>query len=249
MSAAPWSPLDRCLLYAKVSRSGKTPEEERIKLPMTRPAAPRLPSGLLLALLLAPQVASGHGGVVLEEDQCVLKMDFLLAHFTGYQPESRGSEEFCEDIPEVGESLFVLEYMHDFMKEMPVDFRIISDDTELGTFANWDDVHALGDLTPRTVFYQPPRKQADGVLTASHRFDQAGGYIGIVTASHPTQEKIYNAVFFFRVGGPDLGYLPLFVGLIILVQLIYWGATGTLQRFLRRYLPNRRNYGEAAAAG
>ena len=78
---------------------------------------------------------------------------------------------------------------------------------------------------------------------------RAGGYIGIVTASHPTQEKIYNAVFFFRVGGPDLGYLPLFVGLIILVQLIYWGATGTLQRFLRRYLPNRRNYGEAAAAG
>ena len=186
--------------------------------------------------------------MVLEEDQCILKMGFLLAHFTVYQPEDRGSEEFCEDVPEVGDSVFVLEYMHDFMKEMPVDFRIIADATELGTFANWDDVRALGDLAPSTVFYQPPQKQADGVLTASHRFDRAGGYIGIVTATHPTQDKTYNAVFFFRVGGPDLGYLPLFLGLIIVVQLIYWGATGTLQRFLRRHRPPPRNDGDKAAA-
>ena len=204
---------------------------------------------VLLALLLAPHYAWGHGGVVLEEDQCVLKMGFLLAHFTVYQPQDRGSEEFCEDVPEIGDSVFVLDYMHDFMKEMPVDFRIITDATELGTFANWDDVRALGDLTASTVFYQPPQQRADGVLTASHRFDRAGGYIGIVTASHPTQEKTYNAVFFFRVGGPDLGYLPLFLGLIMLVQLIYWGATGTLQRFWRRHRPTPRNEADKAAVG
>jgi hypothetical protein len=215
--------------------------------PMITLAALRLPSLLLLALLLAPRAAVGHGGVVLEEDQCVLKMGFLLAHFTGYQPQARGSEEFCEDIPDVGESVFVLEYMHDYMKEMPVDFRIIADETELGTFANWDDVRALGDLTASTVFYQPPQKRADGVLTASHRFDRAGGYIGIVTASHPTEARTYNAVFFFRVGGRDLGYLPHFLGLILLVQLGYWGATGTLQRFARRHLPSRRSEEDRAA--
>ncbi len=179
----------------------------------------------------------------------MLKMGFLLAHFTIYQPQARGSEEFCEDIPEVGDSVFVLEYMHDFMKEMPVDFRIISDATELGTFANWDDVRALGDLTSSTVFYQPPQQRVDGVLTARHRFDEPGGYIGIVTASHPTEDKSYNAVFFFRVGGWEMGYLPHFVLLIVLVQLIYWAASGTLQRFVRRHFPTRKRDGSGAAPG
>lgn len=203
---------------------------------MRRLPAIRLSRLLLLVWLLKPLMAFGHGGVVLEEDQCVLKMGFLMAHFTGYQPQARGAEEFCEDIPEVGESVFVLEYMHDFMKQMSVDFRIIADATDLGTFANWDDVRALGDLTASTVFYQPPQQRADGVLTASHRFERAGGYIGIVTARHPTKDNTYNAVFYFRVGGPELGYLPYFVALIILVQLIYWASTGTLQRFVRRRL-------------
>ena len=57
---------------------------------------------LLLAFLLWPTTLTAHGGVVFEEDVCVLKIGFLQAHFTGYQPSSRGSEEFCEELPDVG---------------------------------------------------------------------------------------------------------------------------------------------------
>jgi hypothetical protein len=170
---------------------------------------------------------------------CVLNIGFLMAHFTGYQPKSSGAEEFCEDIPEVGESVFVIDYLHDFMKEMPVDFRIINDVEDFGQYAKWDDVAGLDDIEGDTIFYLPPEKRTDGMLTASYRFERAGGYIGIVTARHPTEAKNYNAVFFFQVGGTDYGYLPVFAALIVLLQIAYLASTGALQRFVRRRLSQR----------
>ena len=67
----------------------------------------------LMSMLLAPVTAFPHGGVVLEEDICLIKVGFYQAHFTVFQPESRQHEQFCEDLPDIGESIFVLEYLHD----------------------------------------------------------------------------------------------------------------------------------------
>jgi len=168
------------------------------------------------------QDATAHGGVGMEDDVCVIKIGFLKAHFTGYQPKTNGTQEFCEDIPEVASSIFVIDYLHDFLKEMPVDFRIIRDVNNFGTFANWDDVTGLEDIEQDTVFYLPPAKRPDGMLTVNYDFQQAGGYIGIVTAVHPEKEKTYHAVFYFQVGGTDYGYVPLFIALLVLAQALYW---------------------------
>jgi len=170
--------------------------------------------------------AFAHGGVAFAEDSCVINIDFFSAHFTVYQPETRNSEEFCEDIPDVTESVFVMEYLHDFLQQMPVDFRIIRDVNNVGQYAKWEDVEAINDLDAATVFYQPPRMQSDGSYSVTHEFDKKGTYIGIVTAEHPLQEKTYNAVFYFRVGGADFGSLPLFLALIVLAQLLYWLSSG-----------------------
>ena len=88
--------------------------------------APFAQACLFTALLAWPQLAVAHGGVVAEEDTCLLRMGFLQAHFTLHQPETHGSEEFCEDLPDIGSSLFVVEYLHDMMKRMAIDFRIIA---------------------------------------------------------------------------------------------------------------------------
>ena len=173
-------------------------------------------------LMICCPDATAHGGVGMEDDMCVIKIGFLKAHFTGYQPKTDGSQEFCEDIPEVGSSVFVIDYLHDFLKEMPVDFRIIRDVNNFGIFANWDDVTSLEDIEQDTVFYLPPMKRPGGVLTANYDFQQAGGYIGIVTAVHPEKEKTYHAVFYFQVGGTDYGYVPLFIVLVVLAQALYW---------------------------
>lgn len=187
---------------------------------------------LIFACWLASPGAYAHGGVVLEDDVCVLKIGFLKAHFTGYQPRWSGNEEFCEDIPVVGDSVFVIDYLHDFLREMRVDFRIINDVNRVGIFASWDDVQSIGDLDAATVFYLPPEVRYDGVLTAEHKFLESGNYIGVVTAHHPTQDKSYNAVFAFAVGDGGIGYIPLFLGLFLLAQFIYWVASGGLKRFL-----------------
>lgn len=185
---------------------------------------------LIFAGLLPAQGLFAHGGVVLEDDICVLKIGFLKAHFTGYQPRWSGNEEFCEDIPVVGDSVFVIDYLHDFLREMKVDFRIIDDVNDVGIFASWDDVQTIADIEAVTVYYLPPDTRRDGVLTAEYNFQQPGNYIGIVTAFHPSEDKTYRAVFAFAVGGGGIGYVTVFLTLFILGQLIYWISTGGFKR-------------------
>lgn len=185
--------------------------------------------------LLAPAAASAHGGVVMEEDVCVINIGFYRAHFTVYQPETRASKEFCEDLPDTGLALFVLDYLHDSLREVPVDFRIVRDVTGLGRFARLEDVRAIGDLEPHTVFYQPPVVRGDGSLTVEYRFAEEGDFIGIVTAGHPSKDVVYTAVFPFEVGFTGIGWWPLFVAAILLLQIPYLVSSGMLGRIRARW--------------
>lgn len=189
-------------------------------------------TALPLALLWS-QWAYGHGGVVAEEDLCLLRMGFLQAHFTLYLPDTRGSDEFCEAVPDTGRALFVVEYLHEMMKEMPIEFRIVRDDQGFGIFANRDDVDSIPDLEAQTVFHRPLAAEPTGWVTVSHTFSEPGGYIGVVTAENPANGKVYNSVFYFEVGNAGYGYIPLFVALIVAAQLLFFASTGSLQKFIR----------------
>ncbi len=180
----------------------------------------------LLVSLTSSQYASAHGGVAFQDDLCVINIDFLQAHFTVFQPETRESDEFCEDIPDVARSVFVMEYLHSLLPEMLIDFRIIRDVNDVGKYATLEDVLAIEDLEAATVYYEPPRIEPGGFYTASYEFDSRGTYIGVVTADHPTEDRYYKAVFYFQVGGPDLGTLPLFLLLLVLLQTGYWVSNG-----------------------
>lgn len=182
--------------------------------------------------------ARAHGGVMVEEDICVIKMGFLSAHFTIYQPETRASQEFCEDIPDVTQTVFVMDYLHDSLKEMPLEFRIIRDVIDAGIYARSEDVAAIADLDSATVFHAAPRIRRDAAFTVEHRFDEAGWYIGIVTARHPGTGKLYETVFPFHVGA-SYGYLPLFVLLGVAAQIGYLVYSGTASRWWVRYAPQR----------
>lgn len=193
-------------------------------------------SALLVAAIMfgTGSRALAHGGVAFEDDLCVIRIDFLTAHFTVYQPQTRGSKEFCEDLPDASDTIFIMEYLHDFLREMPVDFRIIRDVTGIGRFAKWSDVEAIADLEAVTVFYQPPQVRSNGELRAAHSFDEKGTYIGIVTALHPNDGRQYNAVFHFQAGGPNYGTVPLFVGILLLLQAAYWLSNGGWKRMRRK---------------
>ena len=190
---------------------------------------------IALAVLLVSGDAAAHGGVVMEEDQCVINIGFYKAHFTVYQPDSRGNEEFCEDLPDSGSTIFVLDYLHGSLKDVPVDFRIIHDATELGRFARLQDVQKLDNLDQHTVYYQPPVIQLNETLTVELRLPDEGDYIGIVTAGHPTKDVIYSAVFPFQVGGSSLGLLLLLAAVIVALQVQFLISSGTWKRLAVRF--------------
>lgn len=182
-------------------------------------------------LLTAPwQQAAAHGGVVEEEDLCVITISYLRAHFKIYQPLIDGHEEYCEDLPNATESIFVMEYLHDELSRVPVDFRIIRDVTGKGRFARWEDVAAIEDLDSVTVFYQPPTIEPD-VFTVLYDFTEDGDYIGVVTAAPSTGDRQHIAVFPFEVGYTGFGYWPLIVGVLVLIQIQYLLMSGRLAKW------------------
>lgn len=184
---------------------------------------------LLLCLANGGQAAFGHGGVVLEEDLCVINIGYLQAHFKIYLPQEHQRQEFCEDIPSTGESLFVMEYLHPGLDEATIDFRVIRNVTGLGRFAMWEDVARIADLDEVTVFYHAPAI-VPGVYSVIHRFDEPGEFIGIVTAAPGDGGAPYTAVFPFEVGFTGFGVWPLILIAITLLQLHLWYSGGRLQR-------------------
>lgn len=164
-------------------------------------------TSLLASLLwVAPGTARAHGGVVLEDDLCLIKIGYLEAHFKIYLPRSRAHREYCEDLPRAEETVFVMEYSHPDLARVPIEFRIVRNTTGLGRFAGPRDLETM-DLDAQTVFHQPATVTPD-VFTVIHDFQQSGEYIGVVTAAHPESDKMYRAVFPFRVGFTGLGFWP-----------------------------------------
>lgn len=197
-----------------------------------------LPFGLLLLCALQASLAPAafaHGSVTAEGDLCLIKIGFYTAHFKVFQPDTSQQREFCEDLPAAGESIFVMEYLHQGLADATIEFRIVRDVTGFGRYARLEDLDSVDDLDAITVFHQDPTLQPQ-VFTALHDFAEAGDFLGIVTVHNPQSGQRYAALFPFSVGFRGWGLLPLFIGMAALTHLTYWISTGGLarRRLLRR---------------
>jgi hypothetical protein len=201
-----------------------------------------LVTAFLLFQGLFPSLAFAHGSVVADGDLCVINIGFYRAHFKVFQPQTSEQEEFCEDLPDTGESIFVMEYLHKDLGTVPIEFRILRDVTGLGRYARLSDVLAIEDLDAATVFHQDARVEP-GVFTVLYQFEGEGDFLGFVTAKHPDTDQTYSAVFPFHVGATDWGYLPLFALLVIVAQLGYLMAVkGWRPPFLRKTMTHENTF-------
>lgn len=175
--------------------------------------------GTALALLPATAVQAG-GGLVLEGDKCIMWIDFYSAHFTAFQPDSRGNEQFCRQFPDTGATIIVLDYLHQSLQDVPVSFRIIHDVTGQGSFVKLKHIEQIQDIEQHTVFYQAPTIRADASLKIEFEFVEKGAYIGIVTAGHPSNDTIYTAVFPFEVGATS--YTFLWPWMLLLAVIVFF---------------------------
>lgn len=181
----------------------------------------RFVKAIAFFIIAVPGITYAHGGVVAEDDLCVINIGYLKAHFKIYVPQQTGHKEYCEDIPVRGESVFVMEYQHNDLNAAEIDFRIIKNTTGKSNFARLEDVEAIDNIDGITVHYSPSKTFPD-VFTLLQNFDEDGEYIGIVSAAHADTRKVYIAVFPFEVGYVGLGIWPWIIAALLFLQVNYW---------------------------
>lgn len=169
--------------------------------------------------------ALAHGGVSMEDDVCTIMVGRYKAHFTGYLPKERATQEFCEDIPAATESVFVIDFIDDELREMEFDFRIIKDVNNIGITATYEDLGGTEAIEKASIFYVDPTRYSRGVVNVRYRFTENGRYVGIVNAHHKSSGLSYRSVFPFSVGSIGYGkYVGYYVALFIFCAIFIWGA-------------------------
>lgn len=157
-------------------------------------------AGLVTATLVTPH-ALAHGGLSMDEDRCKLRVGRYVIHFVGYQPDSpSGPREFCEDIPETGRTIVVLDFLNDELRDLPTEVRIVR------------DTASETDLNRITVLHLPPTVYPSGSLNFELNFDAPGKFVGLVTVGGAN-----NAVsrFPFSVGRSSRWLLLAITALLI----------------------------------
>ena len=71
--------------------------------------------------------AYAHGGVGMMNNRCTLRIGPDIMYFTGYQPQN-SREEFCDDIPTLGQTVVALDMQDTELRDMLTEIRIIRDD-------------------------------------------------------------------------------------------------------------------------
>lgn len=133
--------------------------------------------------------ASAHGGVKLEQDECVLKIGPSTMHFIGYQRKGE-EQEFCEDIAMTGPTIIALSPVSEDLRDMAIGIRVIKDAGEEQEKNNLDAITAVN---------LPPKVYRNGIMTFEHDFKDAGRYVGIVTVQDELGNK-WVSRFPFSVG-------------------------------------------------
>ena len=188
----------------------------------------RAPGALaFVAALLTGPVATpalAHGGVKLEQDQCVMRIGPSTMHFIGYQ-RSGEEQEFCEDIARTGPTVIALNAVSPELRDMAIGLRIIRD---VGGEAN-----EKGDLEAVTVAKADPRVYRNGILTFEHDFKEPGHYVGIVTVRDDLGNE-WVSRFPFSVGlytfWGMIEYILYGVGFLSLIAMLWFALRSRANR-------------------
>ena len=139
---------------------------------------------------LAPAPAGAHGAVTMENDVCKMQIGRMFMHFTGYQPQSSRAE-FCQDIPEVGRAIIVLDMVDKELRDTPISFEVVRV-TRSSVIPDFDAVDR------KDIIIKLDRKTyPSGSIRADMTFTEPGNYIGMVMAD---------------IGSPIIATFPFSVG-------------------------------------
>lgn len=182
-----------------------------------------------LALSSNIQPVFAHGGVSAEADLCVLNLGPYRVHFTGYVVEGQKTREFCEDIPNTGRVIIVLDFIDDFLRTHEIGVKFAE------TESLKDDPEDQGEI----VHSVPKAVYKGGTIKMEMEFDQPKYFVGIVSAEGPSGEQ-YISRFPFGVGQNNWFGSWTFIILTILVIL----SVFLIWRLIRRNNNSDRGFNQ-----
>ena len=163
----------------------------------------------LVAMLLVPTGAWGHGGVAMDMDPCIERAGVYLVHFSAYQPQEYATEEFCRSVPLTGNAILVFDLIDPELRKKSAAVRIIEE---------------TNTAEPRLLLDIPARVYPSGVVNAEVHFDTPGQYTALMTF-----DGVDGSVRFpIRVASFSNTMLVLIAGLIIGCGAGYYVVGGKL---------------------
>jgi len=80
---------------------------------------------ILMTLLFVSNCVFAHGNIDNKHGACTLKISKEHAiHLTAYQPSTHEGEVFCQDAPDLVETIMVLDFMEEDLKQLPLAFSM-----------------------------------------------------------------------------------------------------------------------------
>ena len=146
----------------------------------------------------------------LDKNFCILKLGPYGMHLTEYQPDISDRQELCGDIPSIGRTVVVLDFIEGELRSLPVEVRVIK------------DTGSEQDLQAITVVHVPAKVYSGGFINFEHSFTQPGKFIGVVTVGGKEE---HVARFPISVGeGGVVSHLMHYMIVIVPVAAIAVGA-------------------------
>lgn len=137
---------------------------------------------LIIILAMMPSALFAHGGVSIENDVCIIKLNDYKAHFTGYMPEKRGMREYCESFPVTGRAIIAIDFISGELREQRIKFEVAKDFTGKGADVTAADLE--GDNTSRYIASLVHSDIAgfrdSGTINFPVNLDSKGWYIGVM---------------------------------------------------------------------
>ena len=166
--------------------------------------------GFLMLAIGAPLSAQAQHFHELDKNFCILKFGPYGMHLTEYQPDISDRQELCGDIPSIGRTVVVLDFIEGELRSLPIEVRVIK------------DTGSEQDLQAITVIHVPAKVYPGGFINFEHNFDQPGKFIGVVTVNG---KEVHVARFPISVEeGGVVSHLMHYMMVIVPVTAIGGGA-------------------------
>lgn len=179
--------------------------------------------GLTVSAVLPFSSAWAHGGGAAQEfDTCRIEVGGHWVHFTAYQPQLSGMEEFCGNLPSPGQSNLVIDYEGKALRQMEVEFELTKEPE--GT----------------SLVKVPMGKHSNGVITTPYSFQAAGKYLAHITLVNEGQRIDAHLPIVVGSGRDSGGTNTYLIAAIVLTALGYVlylsnaGFKGFIDRLLGR---------------